>query len=80
MHRVRHRHVHLITTFSVMQEMCRWYLLHVYVSDVVSTMRQRILLRDDRSSIVLEMYTRHLSSVCRSYQLRKLYIMRRWHV
>jgi hypothetical protein len=63
--------------------MRRWYLLHVYVSDVyqhLSSMRQRILLRDDRSSIVLEMCTRHLSSVCRSYQLGKLYIMRRWHV
>ena len=63
-----------------MQAMSYWYLLKCHDGDIyqhLSSMPQRILLLNDRSSIVQQVHARHLPPV---YRVLKLSIMCCWHL
>ena len=70
-------------TLSAMHGMCRRHLLKHHLCDVhqlLSSMREGVLLLEYRSRLVLQVHTRHLPPVYRGYELLKLLIMCSWHL
>ena len=77
MHIMRNWYIYPFS-LSAMQILSRWYLLECHVSDVgqhLSSMRQRILLLENWSSVVHHVHARDLPPLYRGYQLLELLIM-----